>query len=260
LSDSTFFTPFPHPVPASQIPDCLNDPFSSEPHPLCFLAAKQLQTYLSNQTEWEHNFGLIEGQEGTIIGKMFGVLVVRTEQNEIGYLAGYSGKLAGGYHQSAFVPPVFDGLTEGSFLNLGMTELSRIGQKIKELEETNSIENQSEIALLKKTRKENSAAIQHEIFDNYHFINAHGDKKCMRDIFQQWNQTKPPSGAGECAAPRLLQFSFQNKMKPLALAEFWWGKSPKSDFWKHGHFYSACKEKCEPILHFMLSETVLGQL
>lgn len=215
-------------------------------------AAEHLQIHLQQQTDWAHNFGLQDGQPGDIIGKMFGVLVVKTPQNEVGYLAGYSGKLAGGYHQPMFVPPVFDGLTEGSFLNLGMTELTRINQEIEALLVRNTPENQFLINQLKQTRREKSAAIQNQIFDNYRFLNRQGDQKNLRDIFIGYRQTKPPSGAGECAAPRLLQYAFQQSMVPLALAEFWWGLSPKSDFWKHRHFYPACQEKCKPILAFML--------
>ena len=77
-----------------------------KPHPLCLLAAEQLQTYLSKQEEWVHNFGLSSAGEGIIIGKMFGVLLVKNPQNEIGYLAAFSGKLAGGNHHTGFVPPV----------------------------------------------------------------------------------------------------------------------------------------------------------
>lgn len=73
------------------------------------------------------------------------------------------------------------------------------------------------------------------------------------------NNTKPPSGAGDCAAPKLLQYAFQQKMQPLAIAEFWWGLSPKSDFWKHGNFYPVCKQKCEPILSHMLKNIVLDE-
>ncbi len=43
-------------------------------------------------------------------------------------------------------------------------------------------------------------------------------------------------------------------MKPLAMAEFWWGQSPKSEIRTHGQFYPSCKGKCEPILSHMLSD------
>ncbi len=95
-------------------------------------------------------------------------------------------------------------------------------------------------------------ALQEKIFDHYQFLNQDGEEKNLHQIFKEALNTKPPSGAGECAAPRLLQYAFQHKMKPIAMAEFWWGLSPKSDYWKHGQFYPACKEKCGPILAHML--------
>ena len=167
------------------------------------LAAKNLQNYLQYQQEWQHNFGLDQNQEGVIIGKMFGVLVVQTQENELGYLAAFSGKLADANQHSKFVPPVYDGLIEGSFVNVGMLELTRINQEIKDLEELKTLESKTQIETLKKLRKSNSIALQDKIFDQYHFINQAGKEKNLREIF-----TKPPSGAGECTAPKLLQHPF----------------------------------------------------
>lgn len=247
-----FFIAFDQSIEPYSLPKRFTYPFEYAPHPLCLLASAQLQGYLSNQQEWEHNFGLVDGKEKVIIGKMFGVLVVKTEQNKIGYLAAFSGKLAGGYHHSKFVPPVFDGLTEGSFLNKGMTELTSINHKIKVLEKIKTTESIAKIDTLQKLRKKNSTTLQEKLFDQYHFLNQAGEEKSLREIFKSYNNTSLSSGAGECAAPKLLQYAFQQKMKPLAIAEFWWGLSPKSDFWKHCHFYPACREKCEPILSHML--------
>ena len=110
----------------------------------------------------------------------------------------------------------------------------------------------NEIAELKKRRKEKSNDLQKRLFDEYHFRNALGVDKSVWDIFQASLQKDPPSGAGECAAPKLLQFAYLNQLKPIALAEFWWGASPKSEIRKHGQFYPACRGKCEPILGHML--------
>lgn len=74
----------------------------------------------------------------------------------------------------------------------------------------------------------------------------------MSDIFKSTTQGIPPAGAGECAAPKLLQYAFKWEMKPLAIAEFWWGQSPKSAIRKHQNFYPACQGKCQPILQHML--------
>lgn len=247
-----YFIPFTASIAGYRLPLRFNYPFECNPHPLCMLASAELQTYLSEQQEWEHNFGLGDDKENPIIGKMFGVLIVKTEQNEIGYLAGYSGKLAGGYHHSKFVPPVFDSLEEGSFLNKGMVELTGINEEIKILKELNSVENTGKIDLLQQLRKANSIVLQKKLFDSYHFLNQAGKEKSLREIFKQNVNNNPPSGAGECAGPKMLQYAFQHQLKPLAMAEFWWGQSPKSAFWKHRHFYPACREKCEPILLHML--------
>lgn len=236
------------------IPDRFTMMSDSEPHPLCLIAAEDLQIYLKTQTEWDHNFGLAHDKEGVIIGKMFGVLVVKTQKKEIGYLAAFSGKLAGGNHHSKFVPPIFDSLTENSFLNNGMAELKSINHKITDLRGQKWNENDEQINILIKLRRKHSSSLQMQLFNHYHFVNNSGKEKSLNEIFKDASYKNPPAGAGECAAPKLLQYAFQHGMKPLAMSEFWWGQSPKSDVWKHGHFYPCCREKCEPILAHMLSE------
>jgi tRNA pseudouridine32 synthase / 23S rRNA pseudouridine746 synthase len=240
------------------LPEKFTSPFQYQPHALAILASERLQEHLEQQ-DWEHNFGLETGQAGPIIGKMFGVLVVRTAQGELGFLAAFSGKLAGSYHQPAFVPPIFDALTEGSFLNTGMRELTRINQEIAALQEEDTNENGSRIEELQQLRKRNSVSLQAQLFDQYFFLNQGGEEKSLRDIFRQTVNSNPPAGAGECAAPKLLQYAFLQGMQPLALAEFWWGLSPKSATWKHGHYYPACREKCQPILAHMLQGMALDE-
>lgn len=183
---------------------------------------------------------------------MFGVLVVKTRQNETGYLAAFSGKLGGTNHHAKFVPPVFDSLIENNFLNQGMAELNNMNQKIFEEGELKSEGYQNRISILKTVRRNHSNALQKELFNNYHFLNQNGEEKSLNDLFAKASYKNPPAGAGECAGPKLLQYAFQHQMKPLAIAEFWWGKSPKSIQWKHKKFYACCKEKCEPILAHML--------
>ena len=252
MTNKTCFNTFNQSVDWESIPIKFPNPFDYEPDTLGRAAASELQDYLMEQTEWDHNFGLTEGKAGEIIGKMFGVLVVKTQENEIGYLASYSGKLAGGYHQNKFVPPVFDGLEEGRFLNIGMSDLTQINLEIKQLVDQNLKINISRIELLKQTRKQKSKDLQEKIFEHYQFLNQAGEVKSLHAVFEEALNCRPPSGAGECAAPRLLQYAFQHQMQPLTIAEFWWGLSPKSDFWKHKHFYPACREKCGPILLHML--------
>ncbi len=249
---SDFFIPFPSGVSSNSDVFSFNE--INPIHPLCELAAKDLQLHLLTQTEWNHNFGLETGKVGQVIGKMFGVLVVSNEYNQLGYLAAFSGKLAGQNHFSKFVPPVFDTLAEDAFVNDGMIELARINGEIKRLQEDLPSDHFEEIKFLKAERKDHSVLLQDRIFNNYIFFNTSGKQKSLKDIFQTAGFKNPPSGAGECAAPKLFQFAFLNKLKPIALAEFWWGLSPKSETWKHREFYPTCKEKCELILEFMLGQ------
>ena len=331
------FIPFNTSIEQFSLPEKFTFPFYYTPHPLAVRAAQQLQEHIISQTDWVHNFGIDDEMEGMVIGKMFGVMVVQNAQNELGFLAAFSGKLANGNHHAGFVPPVFDMLEEEGFFNQGVIELNELNARTRELEESDDYQAQknaleeikrlaahtieerrllrvqnrkwrkelrikameendgvlpkktedeivlhsardkyelnqltaewnekvalqqaivdqysNEIAELKKLRKEKSNDLQKRLFDEYHFRNALGVDKSVWDIFQASLQKDPPSGAGECAAPKLLQFAYLNQLKPIALAEFWWGASPKSEIRKHGQFYPACRGKCEPILGHML--------
>lgn len=108
------------------------------------------------------------------------------------------------------------------------------------------------ITALKETRKQKSNALQRQLFQQYRFLNYKGEEQDLLDIFEQTAVQQPPAAAGDCAAPKLLQYAYLNGYKPLAMAEFWWGESPKSEIRKHKHFYPACRGKCEPILGHML--------
>jgi len=330
------FTSFIESIDSYELPKRFTFPFYYEPHPLCLLASKELQCHLENQKDWKHNFGLNKEQKSSN-GKMFGVLLVQNKECEIGYLAAFSGKLAGANHHSKFVPPIFDMLTEEGFFNQGQIELSSIHDQVRALEQnpklieaqeflkaeneqsSNNIEEQraliranrkvrkeqrqeaekelsseeyhslkeqlskisvreklqlealkkqakekinkaqekldiytTEIDYLKNTRKELSGSLQQQLFDQYHFLDINGNKKSLCNIFSETPQLTPPAAAGECAAPKLLQYAFENELKPLAMAEFWWGESPKSAIRKHGQYYPACQGKCQPILGHML--------
>lgn len=111
---------------------------------------------------------------------------------------------------------------------------------------------ETRIDALKDERKERSAILQNQLFEQYTFLNIEGRQKSLQDIFKSTAFGKPPAGAGECATPKLLQYAFANGYKPLAMAEFWWGSSPKSEIRQHKQFYPACTGKCKPILAHML--------
>ncbi|RYC50834.1 RluA family pseudouridine synthase [Flagellimonas olearia] len=109
-----------------------------------------------------------------------------------------------------------------------------------------------QIEALKTLRKTKSTELQDAIFKSFIFLNGEGEGKSVKTVFTDFGVDVPPAGAGECAAPKLFQYAFKQEMKPVALAEFWWGPSPNSEIREHGKFYPACKGKCRPILAHML--------
>ena len=123
-----------------------------------------------------------------------------------------------------------------------MQMLDRAEDKLKHYEE--------KYKALTVRRANLSSNIQNRIFENYRFLNIRGEERTLRSIF---SGQVPPSGAGDCAAPKLLQYAFQHGLKPIAMAEFWWGASPKTTIRHHRKFYPACLSKCSPILSHMLN-------
>jgi len=102
---------------------------------------------------------------------------------------------------------------------------------------------------LKTERRERSAQLQNQLFDQFTFLNQAGKQKSLKDIF---GKIQPPAAAGECAAPKLLHYAFLHQLKPIAMAEFWYGAASPSQIRQHGQYYPACRGKCEPILGHML--------
>ena len=326
-----FFQHFKTNISGINLPEKFTFPFYYEPNELSKIASQELQNYLENQTDFEHNFGLDETQKGLVIGKMFGVLVCENSKGELGYLAAFSGKLADSNHHKKFVPTVYDMLDENGFYKIGENKLNQITKEIEVLEQDlkylealetlKNIQNEAEIDLnhqkevmklqkelrtekrtnpncnieklnkesqlekilfkkmtkyweykiadaekevnlftneinaKKETRRIKSAQLQQQLFDNYAFLNQYKNSKSLGQIFKN----NPPAGAGECAAPKLLHYAFQNNLNPIAMAEFWWGETPKSEIRKHGQFYPACTGKCEPILKHMLLDIEMDE-
>ncbi|MAZ96213.1 MAG: RNA pseudouridine synthase [Flavobacteriales bacterium] len=109
-----------------------------------------------------------------------------------------------------------------------------------------------EVKGLKEIRRTKSNTLQREIFNHYVFLNAHGKEQVLSDCFPDFDLRHPPSGSGDCAAPKLLQFAYKNGLKPICMGEFWWGAAPVKEVRKHGYFYPSCASRCRPILGHML--------
>lgn len=304
-----------------RLPTRFTYPFHYTPHPLAVRAAEELQAYLASRGDWAEE---LRG------GKMFGVLVVRREDGEVGFLAAFSGMLAGSNRQEYFVPPVYDLQAPGGFFREEEARISALNRRIGELEgaegylrarqaleeeerlaavavgtmkmqmqrdkmcrdlrraagpsaeelERLTRESQhakaglrrlrasceeriasvraevevyrAEINRLKQERRARSAALQRRLFGQFRIGNFRGETKDLFTLFQEAGHEAPPAGAGECAAPRLLQYALSQGWHPVAMAEFWWGESPRGELRRHLHYYPACRSKCEPILRHML--------
>ncbi len=305
-------------------PTLFTYPFNYTPHPLCLMAAAEVQSYIA-----QHDSLRREADEG----KMFGVLVAKDSSGQLGFLAAFSGMACGKSRLPWFVPPITEAHTDehGVFRQnehrvkeLGaaiaalenspqtatakqrladaeadaaaqiaaykqlmqhskqrrealraavrqpspeqqeaMTkesqfqkaELKRLRRRLDEQlsqprEAWNRIAQQAEA--MKQQRRTLAEAAQRWLFGKYLMLNGRGETCSLTAIFAHTPQGVPPSGAGECCAPKLLQHAYANALKPLCMAEFWWGKSPKTEIRHHLHYYPSCRSKCKPILGFML--------
>ena len=223
----------------------LNNPFKKDIPEIAAIAAQEFQHFIAQESQsWENNFLAKKG-------KMFGVLVVQKKDETYGFLAAVSGKLPNNVKCDKLIPSIFNDSADDFFINRGMTELTEISEEIKESS------CQLEIYALKKRRKEKSIKLQEQLFKNYKILNLFGIEKNVIEIFKDSSHGSPPSAAGECAAPKLLHHAFKHQLNPIALAEFWWGTPSENTERNHKEFYPACKNKCRPILEYMLDNTEL---
>ena len=308
-------------VEALELPQRFTCPFCYEPHPLALMAVGHVQQYVASRDDWADELAM---------GKMLGVLVARDDEGHLGFLAAFSGNLAGSVRHDYFVPPVYDLLDPQGEFKQGEARITAINHEVERLEQSPELAEmmlresaakqkmadeigdfkalmarhklerdqrrmaggltdkeqeelldqsrfekaelkrirqrqqaemvkiadeiaffQQRIDTLKARRKAMSEALQERIFRLFVVSNAMGEKRDLVEVFKPLG-TLPPAGAGECCAPRLLNYAFNNGLTPVCMAEFWWGASPVGEVRHHGHFYPACRSKCKPILDFML--------
>jgi tRNA pseudouridine32 synthase/23S rRNA pseudouridine746 synthase len=151
------FKPFKADVSQIELPEKFTFPFYYEPHLLAKIATTELQEYLENQTDFEHNFGLKTTLKSLAVGKMFGVLVVKNKQNQLGYLTAFSGKLADKSLPEIFVPPIFNMRTTGSFYIKGELEIDGINTQLGILKKD------KKYLYLKKLVKKTSEEIENDL-------------------------------------------------------------------------------------------------
>lgn len=216
----------------------INNPYLYHPHPLLKTAADDICLYISQRPEWDKEFGK---------GKMLGLLLAQSADCSHYIISrAYSGIVNISDSQPYFVPPIYDLNCPDDFYLKEDNEISAINRQIENTTDT------AATAELKQKRKELSQKLQLKIFHHFNFCNPEGEYRNIIDIFRDARRGLPPGGTGECAAPRLLQYAFEHDLIPVALAEFWYGRSPKKEVRVHRQFYPSCIEKCSPILRYMI--------
>ena len=131
-------------------------------------------------------------------------------------------------------------------------ELRRRRKAMEQAESTFHNPHATLLKSLQLQRKQMSDELQRWLFAAYRMLNAKGEERDLIDIFREYTHAMPPAGAGDCCAPKLLQYAYQHRLRPVCMAEFWWGESPASEIRHHLHYYPACRSKCLPILTHML--------
>lgn len=183
-------------------------------------------------------------------GKMFGVLVVEAADGAVGYLRGFSGMLGGRWDIDGWVPPAFDRAARDAVWIPGEAELfDMAADRAAVVGDPKQSAISATLLSMDDARAARSRELLPQIQATYHFRNARGDVRALRDLFAP---AEPPGGAGDCAAPKLLAHAYHHGLRPLALAELWWGAPPVTGDRRAGSFYPACRGKCAPILAHML--------
>ena len=131
-------------------------------------------------------------------------------------------------------------------------ELRRRRKAMEQANSTLHIPHSTFLKSLQRKRKQMSDELQRWLFAAYRMLNAKGEERDLIDIFREYTHAMPPAGAGDCCAPKLLQYAYLHRLRPVCMAEFWWGESPASEIRHHLHYYPACRSKCLPILTHML--------
>ncbi|MGN0201357.1 MAG: RluA family pseudouridine synthase [Candidatus Cryptobacteroides sp.] len=237
----------------------MNNPFRYRPSSLMAALADETVRAIAADPVLDGLFGQ---------GKMLGILV-----HTRGWVLAYSGKklpaatglslpspatpadstlgtglaapaMTSAYSFVPFVPPVFD--VSGGIFAEKEKEISQLTARIAACGN-----DPEEVSRLKLERAMLSVKLQKWTFSQYRLLNARGEEKSVLDIFAA-KGVLPPAAAGDCAAPKLLQYAYLNGLQPLEIGEFWYGTSPYGPVRATGRFYPACSWKCGPILDFML--------
>ncbi len=241
----------PSPV-LSELPERFPTPFDrAAVHPLARRAAMEMLDVFQSPAAaaWELN---VEGG-----GKMFGVLVVQAPNGNVGYLRAFSGMLGGTWQIDGWAPPTFDEAERDAVWIAGDAEMRALAAQRDAFESAIDAtvdshafaREQAALRALDAQRATRSRELLPLIQATYRFANAEGDVRSLSEIFAP---AQPPGGAGDCAAPKLFAKAYALGLRPIALAEVWYGAPARNGDRRSGSFYPACRGKCAPILEHML--------
>ena len=212
--------------------------------------AMRLRDYLDARTHASHGFSTSHLREPAA-GKMFGVVLCRDPDGRLGTLRAFSGEWqtwetpAGWVPSSAHLGEYGDARHETETL---VAELTEQIDDLKAMVTSKPIRRQIEGIKIERGRL--SRSLTDRIHAAYRFENVLGEVLPLTDV--ETGSPRPPTGMGDCCAPKLLQAAIREGLAPLGMIEFWWG-SPSAAYPRtEGAFYGSCAQKCYPILGFLL--------
>lgn len=182
---------------------------------------------------------------GEARGQMFGILECLNSNNEIVTVKAFSCKYNGIWEVDGWAPPLFDADVYMKMMRDGDSIITPLGDELAML--PNGSPEKRE---MKRKRKSLSQDLMKELHGLYKLHNFNNQQSSLYDAFHL--DKGMPTGTGDCCAPKLLNYAAKNNLKPVSIAEFFWGKENVSGTRFEGEFYSSCEGKCQPILGFLL--------
>ena len=182
---------------------------------------------------------------GKARGQMFGILTAMDRRGKEVVLRAFSGMYNGRWEVPGWVPPLFSVAEFHAVMDPPDVRINAMGAAMKSL-----ATDDPRRAELKARRRALSRETQKRLHQIYLLHNFHAETADLMPFYQ--GVACPPTGAGDCCAPKLLDAAARHGLRPTGLAEFFFGKENISGTRAHGVFYERCEDKCAPILGWML--------
>lgn len=182
---------------------------------------------------------------GKARGKMFGVMTCQRADGALLTLKAFSGQYNGAWQMQGWAPPLFDMQQWHQVNDPAEAEIKKMGARIDTLDPTST-----QATAMIRQRAERSRSLMKALHQLYTLHNFRSQSGSLVQAYTGANGI--PNGTGDCCGPKLLNEAARNNLRPLGLAEFYYGKSNKQGNRKHKQFYPSCQDKCAAILGYML--------